>query len=376
METGRAQQTIIIKPTHRCNLDCPFCYDRFKRSENKEIMPIDKCIYVIEKVLHDLPDKQNYHIIWHGGEPMMLGHDYVRTVCEHFRDRPEVYWSMQSNLTLMDDEWGDIIRRYAIGIGGSWDGICITELNSHNTKYIEHAAQYVGGLHVLYTVTPWNCDDLIASYLWASGKGYELSFNAMFGEEVTKEDYEKIAIGLAKFFDFLCGVEHANVWRPFDDLIGYIQGELPTLCEKRICAGYWYGIDEDGTVTSCGKPWPAKAMSWGNVFDPDFNFNKIPEQESYKIFKQNLINTWRRCQQCPWTLICNNGCPFGCYDKDGNYTFNEEFCHFKKILIPAIFNILKHRCEEGTLVNRQIINALHATTKIEWVRWRNYEPKI
>jgi hypothetical protein len=33
----------------------------------------------------------------------------------------------------------------------------------------------------------------------------------MFGEEVTKEDYEKIAVGLAKFFDFLCGVEHANV---------------------------------------------------------------------------------------------------------------------------------------------------------------------
>ena len=42
---------IVFKPTHRCNLDCPFCYDRSKKASDKSTMPVDKAIYEQKKAM-------------------------------------------------------------------------------------------------------------------------------------------------------------------------------------------------------------------------------------------------------------------------------------------------------------------------------------
>lgn len=69
--------TIILKPSHRCNFNCTYCYDRFERSKDSNILPVDDCILILKKFANKFPD---YQVIWHGGEPTCLGKDYLDKV--------------------------------------------------------------------------------------------------------------------------------------------------------------------------------------------------------------------------------------------------------------------------------------------------------
>lgn len=74
-------KVIVFKPTHRCNLNCSFCYDRVKKTKDATIMPIDKAIFALQKAMSTSGNKGPFEIIWHGGEPTMVGSDYIDQVC-------------------------------------------------------------------------------------------------------------------------------------------------------------------------------------------------------------------------------------------------------------------------------------------------------
>ena len=77
---------IVFKPTHRCNLDCPFCYDRVNKTKDSPIMPIDKAIFALQKAMDtskEIDQKNGFEIVWHGGEPTLVGANYIEAVCSH-----------------------------------------------------------------------------------------------------------------------------------------------------------------------------------------------------------------------------------------------------------------------------------------------------
>ncbi len=64
--------------------------------------------------------------IWHGGEPTIPGVEYYRRVieiCEELR-RPgqTITHSLQTNATLLNDEWAVFFRDNRFGVGVSIDG--------------------------------------------------------------------------------------------------------------------------------------------------------------------------------------------------------------------------------------------------------------
>jgi uncharacterized protein len=70
--------------------------------------------------------RQGVHVILHGGEPLLAGMDYLDEWLEVVRRelgppmRP--HFSMQSNGTLITDEWIDFLAGHKVGIGISYDG--------------------------------------------------------------------------------------------------------------------------------------------------------------------------------------------------------------------------------------------------------------
>ena len=95
---------VIVKPSHRCNLNCVYCYDRFERSRNKKIMDKEdlvKCLDMFAKSFRFC------EFIWHGGEPTFLGLDYVKYVMQQIEEKnpaKEIHWSIQTNGTLLTEE--------------------------------------------------------------------------------------------------------------------------------------------------------------------------------------------------------------------------------------------------------------------------------
>ncbi len=125
---------IIIKLTTACNLNCVYC------SEG------DKCLSTLKKslaykLIDDLPafmekyHDENIELLWHGGEPLMMGKSYLDDVMSYAKKKLAKYklkFSIQSNGTLIDEEWIEIFKKYDVGVGISLDGY--QEIHDNNRK--------------------------------------------------------------------------------------------------------------------------------------------------------------------------------------------------------------------------------------------------
>jgi uncharacterized protein len=120
---------VLAKPTGAiCNLGCSYCFfldkellyqgDRFRMSEER----LDQYL----RQLIDAHQSPNVTIAWQGGEPTLMGVDFYRTamrLAEGYR-RPGMQFlnTMQTNGTLLDDEWCEFFAAHEFLIGISIDG--------------------------------------------------------------------------------------------------------------------------------------------------------------------------------------------------------------------------------------------------------------
>lgn len=120
---------VLAKPTGSiCNLDCTYCFflskeqlypgDRFRMSD--EVMET-----WIRQVIdsHRTPEVT---IALQGGEPTLMGLDFMRRVVAHARrvagpGRP-IEFTLQTNGTLLDDEWCAFLAAEDVLVGLSLDG--------------------------------------------------------------------------------------------------------------------------------------------------------------------------------------------------------------------------------------------------------------
>lgn len=120
---------LLAKPTGAiCNLDCAYCFFLDKevfypgstfRMDNS----------VLEQYLRQLIESHqgdSVNIAWQGGEPTMMGLDFYRramTLIEQYR-RPGMTFlhTMQTNGTLLTDQWGEFLAEHNFLIGISIDG--------------------------------------------------------------------------------------------------------------------------------------------------------------------------------------------------------------------------------------------------------------
>ncbi len=111
---------IVMQPTSLCNLDCSYCY-LAHRNENKKMSSI-----VSEAVAKSIEEEGgNVQITWHGGEPLSCGIKHFRNLLSPFetlRVIGRIRHSVQTNATLINDEWCALFKEYAIHVGVSIDG--------------------------------------------------------------------------------------------------------------------------------------------------------------------------------------------------------------------------------------------------------------
>ncbi len=120
---------LLAKPTGAaCNLDCAYCFfldkevlypgSKFRMSET-----------MLEQYIRQLIESHQtdaVNIAWQGGEPTLMGLDFFRramALVEKYR-RPGMTFlhTIQTNGTLLDDEWADFFKEHDFLIGISLDG--------------------------------------------------------------------------------------------------------------------------------------------------------------------------------------------------------------------------------------------------------------
>ena len=115
---------LVLQATPFCNLDCSYCYLPNRNDSSKmSLSVIDKAI---EQVLEARLVEGEFTVVWHAGEPLVLGVDYYARAIERIAGivPPEitVNHSFQTNGVLIDREWCDFFNRHSIRLGLSIDG--------------------------------------------------------------------------------------------------------------------------------------------------------------------------------------------------------------------------------------------------------------
>src|ERR1035437_2076458 len=114
----------IVKPIGNfCNLRCIYCfYSHLDQSKLKKMSDV-----LLEKLIRDLSEvsDKNVIILWHGGEPLLAGLDFYKKAVEEQSKYPSVHFEnrLQTNATLMNEEWIMFFKQNNFGIGVSLDGI-------------------------------------------------------------------------------------------------------------------------------------------------------------------------------------------------------------------------------------------------------------
>lgn len=124
--------SFLVKVTARCNLNCDYCYvfnhadQSWKKmpsvlsSENREILAERIAEYAKAE------DLEQCLILFHGGEPLLVGVERIiemtRLIKEAVGSNTKLYFSMQTNGTLLTEDILKLLESEDIGVSLSLDG--------------------------------------------------------------------------------------------------------------------------------------------------------------------------------------------------------------------------------------------------------------
>ena len=111
-----------------CNLDCKYCFylekEKLYPDQRHWKMPDDVLERYIREYIHS-QDVPEINFAWQGGEPTLLGVDYFRKAVDlqkQHADGKIIHNAIQTNGTLLDDQWGAFLHENQFLVGLSIDG--------------------------------------------------------------------------------------------------------------------------------------------------------------------------------------------------------------------------------------------------------------
>jgi uncharacterized protein len=120
---------IVAKPIGpRCNLNCDYCFYLEKQAlfpKGEDYVMSDEVLKAYINKYITLQPTPVVGFVWQGGEPTLLGLDFYRKVVELQRPyigQKEITNSLQTNGTLLDDEWCAFLKENNFLVGLSLDG--------------------------------------------------------------------------------------------------------------------------------------------------------------------------------------------------------------------------------------------------------------
>lgn len=121
---------VVLKIAAPCNLNCGYCYvynheDQLWRTRPKRISDEVFDAFLASASEYCQRRRHKLSITFHGGEPTLVGPERLDQLAQRARAVLGDFLgglSMQTNATLLDERWAEVIERNQIGLGISLDG--------------------------------------------------------------------------------------------------------------------------------------------------------------------------------------------------------------------------------------------------------------
>ena len=121
---------LMAKPAGpACNLGCDYCFYREKKiffPEDKKLQMSDEILEVYTReYIKSQPENSVVVFEWQGGEPTLAGLDFFQRALDFqkkYKGGKQISNSLQTNGTLIDDEWCVFLKKNNFLVGLSLDG--------------------------------------------------------------------------------------------------------------------------------------------------------------------------------------------------------------------------------------------------------------
>ncbi len=150
--------SVMIKPASSlCNLECKYCFyaDVSHRRDvmSYGIMTEQTARRIIQNIFADLPRGSSVSIGFQGGEPTLAGVDFFRYFADTVRAAAgsvHVEYTLQTNGTLLDDEWCRFLLEHKVLVGLSLDGDGeLHDLNRADRHGVGSYSRVIAAKHLL-----------------------------------------------------------------------------------------------------------------------------------------------------------------------------------------------------------------------------------
>lgn len=356
--------TIIIKPTFNCNFRCSYCYLTNCIKSDSTIMEY----FVAENIISQAislcrkNNKRKLTLIWHGGEPLLWGIENFRSIFAFIELLAEdicIRHCLQTNLSLINDKYIELFRRYDVKIGFSLDGP--KEINDRYRKQIDGSGSFdtiirnlykcreaglkVGAIIVASSAFINRIPDL---YHFICEHKLDFKFNPLFiaGEASNCQNLSLQPLEYAKmsnelfdlwFFDKENHIKEST----FEDIASaFLTANKKTngCMFSKNCQDNFFAISPHGDVFPCGRFCDTDTTySYGNINNEPLEIILQRRKESAQYKRAEFIAK-SDCKKCEFFDICHGGCLHDGYLNGGNFETKTFLCAAYKIIFSHIQN--------------------------------------
>jgi uncharacterized protein len=335
---------VLAKPSGAtCNLACSYCFFLDKEllyPDSKFRMPED----VLENYIRQLIEthrSDQVTVAWQGGEPTLMGVGFYRKAIEYQEKykRPGMVFenTMQTNGTLLDDEWCEFFKENDFLIGISIDG----PRHLHDAHRVDKGGaptfdrvmrglrllqKYGVEYNILVTVNRLTADHPkeVYRFLRDEAKTTWIQFIPVIermnmdgmnliqeGERVSPRSVRPEQFGrfLIQVFDEWVQDDVGKIYVQTFEAALRNWMRLPTsgMCVFEKTCGYGLALEHNGDLYSCD-----------HFVEPDFLLGNIREEHMLEMvgserqyqFGQDKFDTLPKyCMECPVLFACNGECP-------------------------------------------------------------------
>jgi uncharacterized protein len=350
---------VMAKPTGAvCNLDCEYCFFLSKEMlypGSRFRMAADLQDAYIRQLLEAHAHAPEVVVAWQGGEPTMMGLDFFRRAIDlerqHARPGQRILNTIQTNGTLLDDEWGAFLKANDFLVGISIDGPrelhdayrvdkggkptfdrvmrgfdvlrrhqvdwnVLTTIHAangdHGLEVYRFQRDVLGATFIQYIPIIERATEQtlpIADAGWGSG----VSGRPLYVQEGSLVTHR--SIGPRQYGQFL--IEVFEDWarrdigtvyvQMFDTALASFYGEPGGMCVHAETCGLQVALEHNGDLYSCDH-YVEPGYLLGNIKDKHMlELIVLPQQAKFGQDKRDTLT--RYCRDCDVRFACNGGCP-------------------------------------------------------------------
>lgn len=338
---------LLVMPTDMCNMRCIYCFHS-AHHENTGRMSPDTL-----KRLYDITsaDYSSVSILWHGGEPLLMGQDFFRQAIGMQEGYPwKVKNTVQSNLTQMTEEFADFLCRRGISVGTSFDGCKNEETRGHSREILEGRAKITRRgkrAGIIMVVSAKNCDNLIESYEYFKSMQADFTFNLYIPTGTPMDAQLRLepeqAVGrITEFFDYWLEDTACNIRvNYFERFIRFFTAGEKHVCAYNSCLGKWLGIRWNGDIVPCNRYFPEE-YGFGNIWD----YGRLSDAFESDGFRRLLTEAIRRrykCMDCEAFPLCSGGCNHAALNENGIENNGGDSC----VVLRGVYRHIAERVKEA-----------------------------